>query len=172
MPFSFPRKKHNRPILQIPYCTGEIVLELCAFLGLLSSLLVFAVSWSSIPELGQLKINLPGVTWEGKKVLWAFPITSLIAYLLLTVGSRNPHKFNYPWPITKDNAERQYHGARIIIVTIKAEMMVIFVYVNWFITRLAIGKLDGGVGIRLVPIFVVLVFGSIGFLIYRLYRLR
>jgi hypothetical protein len=170
--FSFVQNKHNRPKLDSPYTIPEIIIEIGAIVCLLSGLLVFAISWSSIPELGQLKINLPWVTWEGKRVLLTFPITSLVIYLLLTFSSRQPHKFNYPWQITVDNAERQYQAARLIIITIKLQTTGIFLYLNWIITSLATGKFIGFMRIDLILFFLVLVFGSIGFLFLRLYRLR
>lgn len=171
MTFGLNRKKTDRPIINIPYSSLEITVEIAAVLFLLSGLLLFAASWTFIHKLDAIILSFPE-NLDGKKALLFFPIVILIIYLLLTLDSRHPYKFNYPWPITAENAERQYRGARIIAIIIKAEIMAVFVYMNWIILLLVKGNFDGGSGIRFVPLVMMVMFCSVGFLFYRLYRLR
>lgn len=52
-------------------------------------------------------------------------------YLFLTILNRYPHKFNYPFNITEQNAVAQYRIARLMVQTLKLEVIWIFVYIQW-----------------------------------------
>jgi hypothetical protein len=55
--------------------------------------------------------------------LLTLPIVSICLAVLLTVLSRYPHIYNYPWSITAENAPRQYYLARLLLWWIMLEMV-------------------------------------------------
>jgi uncharacterized membrane protein len=166
-------KPRPRPVLQIPKSTLEIGLETAAALGMLTMLYVTIKSWPLLPETIPHHFGVSGKpdAWGGKWILWFFPGISLVLYIGLTILSRYPHIYNYPWPITEKNAAAQYHLARTMIVALKAEIILLFAYLQQQTIQVALGK-AGGLGVAFLPIFLILIFGTIGFYFVKAYQAR
>ncbi|XER11658.1 hypothetical protein SATMO3_18280 [Sporomusa aerivorans] len=88
----------------------------------------------------------------------------LIIYILLSVLSRFPHIYNYPFNITAENAESQYKNARTLLITVKAETVLILNYIQWTI----ISKNKA----LFFPAFIFVLLGTILYFIYRAYKLK
>jgi hypothetical protein len=54
------------------------------------------------------------------------PLVSIGLVVLLTVLSRFPHLYNYPWPITAENAPHQYALARLLLRWMTLEIVWMF----------------------------------------------
>jgi hypothetical protein len=166
-------KPSPRPVLQIPKSSLEIGLETAAALGMLTMLYVTIKSWPLLPD------NIPHHfggsgkpdAWGGKWILWLLPGISLVLYIGLTILSRYPHIYNYPWPITEKNAAAQYHLARIMIGALKAEIVLIFIYIQQQTIQVALGKVEG-LGIAFLPIFLILIFGTVGIYFVKAYQAK
>jgi len=78
------------------------------------------------------------------------PILSLVIYFGLTVLARYPHKFNYPWQVTPNNADRQYQLAGSLVSALKAETMCLFAVIIWQSIRVAMNE-SASVGV-LIPV--------------------
>jgi uncharacterized membrane protein len=156
-------KTSPRPVLQIPKSSLEIGLEAAAALGMLTMFYVTIKSWPLLPETIPHHFGASGKpdAWGSKWTLWLLPGISLVLYIGLTVLSRYPHIYNYPWPITEKNAAAQYHLARTLIAALKAEIVLIFAYLLQQAIQVALGKAEG-LGIAFLPIFLILIFGTIG----------
>jgi hypothetical protein len=93
------------------------------------------------------------------------PIIGLILYAALTMLSRFPHVFNYPWHITEENARRQYLLSRRLVSAVKLSMVLMFAYISWSTIATAQGGQSG-----LSPYFtlssVPVLFGIIGLYLY------
>ncbi|MEG4037244.1 hypothetical protein QUA03_25885 [Microcoleus sp. S36b_A4] len=61
--------------------------------------------------------------------VWIMPVVAAIIFALLTAVSRYPHTFNYPVPITSENARRQYLLGRGLLVWLKAEICWLLAFV-------------------------------------------
>ena len=61
-------------------------------------------------------------------------------YIFLTILNRYSHRFNYPFDITEQNAEAQYHLAKLMVQALKAEVIWIFFYIEWISIKDAMGK--------------------------------
>jgi len=99
------------------------------------------------------------------------PLGGAFLYMLLTVVSRFPHTFNYPCKITQENAEVQYLLARYLLAFLKAEIIWVFVYIQWMTIQVALGK-AAGLGLVFLPVFLVLIFGTIAVYFYKSYRCK
>jgi len=53
---------------------------------------------------------------------------------------RYPHRYNYLWPITEENAETQYRLAREFIAGLKAICALLFLSIVWLSSELALGR--------------------------------
>ncbi len=166
-------KPSPRPVLQIPKSSLEIGLETAAALGILTMLYVTIKSWPLLPQTIPHHFGVSGRpdAWGGKWTLWLLPGISLVLYVGLTILSRHPHIYNYPWPLTEQNAAAQYHIARTLLGALKTEIVVIFAYLQQQTIEVALGKAEG-LGIIFLPIFLILIFGTIGIYFVKAYQAR
>lgn len=162
-----------RPVLSIPRSTGEVLLEMAAVAGLVLMIGGLAVSWGSIPERVPLHFGVTGEPdrWGSKgEMLLLVPIT-LALYIGMTVVSRIPHHFNYPWPITETNAREQYRLSRLLLTGLKAIVVWMFTSILWGSVKVALGRNDS-LDVFSLPVFLLLIFGWMGLQLARMYRAR
>ena len=81
--------------------------------------------------------------WGSKSIAFLLPVISLVLYVSLTVVSRFPHRFNYPWPITEDNVRTQYAMSRQLLSSLKVSGLGIFGYIVWARLETAMGARQG-----------------------------
>ena len=166
-------KSNERPILTIPYSPQEKTLEAVAIGGIFLSSAMLILFWPTLPSLVPSHFDISGAVdaWSDKKVILIFPIVSIILYAGLTVLSRYPHIFNYAWPITEQNAQRQYQLARSLLVWLKVEVIVLFTWLEWLTIRVALGQANG-LSSLFLPIILVIIFGTIGIYLFQAYHAR
>jgi hypothetical protein len=120
-----------------------------------------------------INIDASGVPdgWSGKGSIWLLPGVTVGLYVLLTVLSKFPHAFNYLWAITEENAERQYIIARTMVRSLKAELIILFTYMEYATVQTAMGEING-LGIIFVPITLVVIFGTIAMFLIQGYKAK
>src|SRR5581483_10233731 len=104
----------NRPILHLPRTPFETLLEVLTLLGVIMVLAITVWGYIALPTTIPTHYNIQGApnAYGSKASLLTLPILTICLAVLLTVLSRFPHRYNYPWPITPENAPRQYALAR------------------------------------------------------------
>ena len=112
------KKKNKRPVMTLPLTNLEKVLELLSGMGVLFNLVLVIIAWGTVPDRIPTHFDPSGLpdSWGGKESLILLPMAVIFLYSLLTVVSRFPHTFNYPWKITEENAKAQYLNARYLLV--------------------------------------------------------
>jgi uncharacterized membrane protein len=161
---------NERPIIDLPYTSQEWALEVVAIGGIALIIGMLSLAWSNLPALVPTHFGPSGQAdaWGDKRSILILPAMSVILYLMLTVTSRYPHKFNYLWPITAQNAREQYRLARLLLVWLKAEMIILFTFLIWATIRVALGQAEG-LGFVFLPIVLGVMFGTIGIYFYYAY---
>jgi uncharacterized membrane protein len=152
----------KRPVLKLKYSKFEKILELAAVIFLITAILLTLLYWPSILEKIITHCDIKGNpdSYGGKGSLLIMPIVSAGIYLLITLLSRFPHSFNYIVDINEENAIFQYNNARILMLCIKAEIMCMFAYLQWrFIIESIKG--NGRLGILFLPVFLIVIFGTL-----------
>jgi hypothetical protein len=163
----------KRPVLNVPRTPFELALELVAAGGLVLVFIVLAQAWSGLPDRVPQHFGATGQpdTWGGKNILWLFPGVAAGLSLLLTIANRFPQTFNYPWPITEQNAEAQYVLARTLLTAMKAEIVVLMAYLEWETIRVALGR-SAGLGVAFLPVFLGAMVLTTGLYFTRAYQTR
>lgn len=166
-------KSNVRPIFALPRSSFEVSLDIFGAMGLLFMVGMIVFYWSSLPEQIPSHYRVSGRpdAWSGKNILLVLPIISAALYIGLTVLSRYPQIYNYPWPITVENAPRQYRLARQMVIVLKTAIVWLFAYVNWQTIQTALGRAQG-LGETFLPIFLLIIFGTLGFYLYKSSRAR
>jgi uncharacterized membrane protein len=151
-----------RPVVSIPRTGRDIALQGIALLGLVGQFAVTAWYWSRLPERIPTHFGFDGQPdrWGSRATILALPIASTAIVLVLSVLERFPHTYNYAWPITPENAPRQYALARGMLVALKAVLCWLFLAILVGTCRAATG--GGGLSGWIPTVGVGVVFALIG----------
>ncbi len=141
----YPEKetmKKNRPKIHLPRTSFLTIIDVTAGSILLFILVLASMYWQNMPDRIPTHFDFFGQPngWGGKSSFLIFPVMSLILFAMLTFFSFAPEFGNFPWEITDENAERQYHLIRVLLGWLKAEAMVILLYFEWITIRVSLGK--------------------------------
>jgi uncharacterized membrane protein len=166
-------KRTERPVLDITYSPQDVALEAAALGSLLLNTGMVALFWSGLPARVPTHFDWSGRAdaWGNKSTLLILPGVSLVLYLMLTIVNRYPHTFNYPWPITAQNAAEQYRLARSLLAWLKVEVIILFTLLEWVTIQTALGHANG-LGVIFLPITTILILGTLAFYFYFAYRAR
>jgi uncharacterized membrane protein len=147
----------NRPDIKPEWSIFEKILQIVCILILVAFAIQLVTSWGTLPKSIPSHFNAAGVpdAWGGKSSLLLLPIMGLVMYTMLTIIERFPKIFNFPFEITEKNARYEYQTAREMLVCIKAEMLLIFGYIQWDSVEVAKGT-HTGLGSWFLTIFLVL----------------
>jgi uncharacterized membrane protein len=149
----------ERPKLKIQLTPTDHVIELLGW-GVLVALWVWTgTSYSNLPDTIPTHFNAAGeADGFGRKVsIVGLPLIATLLYVGLTALNRFPHIFNFPTPITQDNALRQYTNATRMIRYLKLILVVVFAGISFQTIQQANGTGDG-LGLWFLPLTLGLIF--------------
>ena len=134
--------KGDRPQLKIPRTRWDYALEILAAVGVFLGLYDLTVNYSKLPAAIPTHFNFKGEvdSWGGKETILILGVGIVVLYGTLTLVSRIPHLYNYPWEITEENAPRQYRMARTFITLLKAEIVWLFAGIIGETIKVALGQ--------------------------------
>lgn len=160
-----------RPKLKLPLSPVEKVIQVISVVGLTGIIIMLFTSWPSMPDKIPNHFGPSGKvdSWGGKGILFLLPIIMIFMYGLLTIIERIPHLYNYMCEITEENAEFQYRNARMMLTLLKTEIIFLFGYIEWQMMSTGLGK-SRGLGIGFLPVYLLILFGTVGFFIYRMVK--
>jgi uncharacterized membrane protein len=131
------------------------------------------LSYNHLPDTIPRHYNFVGQPdgYSGKSIIFILPALTIVIYLLMTIGPRFPHIFNYPFQLTDENAERQYRNMTFMIRTLKIIIIVIFGYLTYATIQNGLGKMQG-LGTWFTPVTLLLLLGTVVYFTYKGFRLR
>lgn len=149
-------RNRSRPILHIRRTPLEKRLEALTALGLIALIAMTVWGYFVLPAVIPTHYGLSGApnAYGGKESLALLPIVSICLAVLLTVLSRFPHLSNYPWPITSENAPRQYSLVRLLLHWIALEMVWMFCGLQGLIIQSAQSHQSPDALVLLIPTMV------------------
>jgi len=149
----------ERPKLKIQLTPTDQFFELLGW-GLLLALWIWTgTSYSSLPDSIPTHFNATGEAdgFGRKASIIGLPLIATLLYVGLTVLNRFPHSFNFPTPITPDNALKQYTNATRMIRYLKLILVLVFAGISFQTIQQANGTGEG-LGFWFLPLTLVLVF--------------
>ncbi len=161
-----------RPKLKIPKTLLENFLDIAAISLFIAAAGSLIMQWTSIPNTVPTHFNAAGEPdgWGSKNNLWILLAIGLMTWILLTIVEKFPHIYNY-FNLTEENAERQYKNARLMLNIIKNEMLLFFVYMSWVSAGVA-KEAQEGLGVWILPIFIIGITATIAIFIVRSIKLK
>jgi uncharacterized membrane protein len=163
----------DRPRIKLELSKIDLIIETIGALGLILTLILIVTNYQDLPEIIPRHYDLNGKPdgFSSKSTIWFLPTVTLIMYIGLTILSRFPHIYNYPYNITVDNAERQYKNSAMMIRLLKMLLAFQFLYMTYAKIKIGLGEFDG-LGILFTPVTLIVILGTIGVFSYRGFRLR
>ena len=160
-------------VLLTPRSSFEKTLEILGIMGLILSCVILLTNWSTLPSRIPNHFGSSGEpnSWGGKSILIVYMIITVSLFTVLTFAGLFPHKCNYAWPITEANAAAQYQITRSMLSCLKAQIMWLFVFVEWKTIQIA-REGTGILGIYSLPTLLLMTFGTVGFYLLKGYRNR
>lgn len=162
---------NNQPKIDIPKSLFERLFDGVAFVFLMISIAYLISQYGGLPEKVPAHFNGAGeVDRYGNKIeLIMLPIIAAAIWIGMTVLERYPHTFNY-MNLTKDNVEAQYKNGRLMLNVLKNEVVLLFSYLTYQTTQISKGLAEG-IDSFFMPVFLIVIFGSLAFFFVRMLRL-
>ncbi|KUK53666.1 MAG: Uncharacterized protein XD78_0991 [Desulfotomaculum sp. 46_296] len=166
-------KPRNLPAVSIPRSTLENVLEIAYVIGILTMLFTLVRYWAALPDQIPTRFGTGGipVAWGDKTALLRQLLVVVLISAGMTVLSRYPHLFNYPWLITEQNIRIQYQLARTLLSWIKVELVWLFGFTEWGSIQVALGR-DQSLRIEYLWVYIAIIFGTIIIYFYESFKAR
>ena len=152
----------KRPKLKISLSWKEKVLILISTLSIITMWLYLYIMWDNLPDIVPTHFGFSGVpdNFGNKNSLFIIPIMASILHLTLALLSKIPHSFNYPVNVTDKNAEALYKIGKQTMLLLDMEISLLFAILLCKSIQTAIGN-ESGLGIVIVPIFMVIILGTV-----------
>lgn len=152
----------------------EIVLEFASLAGLMLGWAVLIRNWASIPDIAPIHFDITGKPDRVARRRWLFivPVVALLLYMGIgLVRMMDPQSMNYPVRITPENAERQFAIGRSVMTSLRVVILLFLAYLSLNMVRVATGK-KPGLGVLMLPVFLLVLFATIGLHIAMAYSAR
>jgi uncharacterized membrane protein len=149
----------ERPKFKIQLSPTDQALELLGW-GVLLALWVWTgTNYSSLPDTIPTHFNAAGEAdgFGRKASIVGLPLIATLLYIGLTLLNRVPHIFNFPTPVTQDNALRQYTNATRMIRYLKLILVLVFAGIS-FQTIQQANRTGEGLGLWFLPLTLALIF--------------
>jgi uncharacterized membrane protein len=163
----------QRPVIHLDRSKVEIILDIISLIVIVSMIIYVAYVWQDMPERIPMHFNGKGEIdgWGNKMSLIVLPLIGVIVYVGLTLLSRVPHVFNYPTPITSQNARGQYQNGRLFMNSLKAVIVILFGFIEWSVIQSA-KEGNAELNLWVLGFILLMLFSTIIFFIIRSIQLK
>jgi uncharacterized membrane protein len=157
---------NEKPKITLRLTSLDSALEIIGWIFIIQIWLLTLLKYPSLPETIPTHFNAAGKADDmgTRKTILMLPIISTILFAGLTVLNKYPYIFNYPVPITEENAERQYHNATRLLRFLKLALVIIFFGIEFMTIQTALGK-SAGLSGWFLPVSLGVVFVPVAYFI-------
>lgn len=158
----------SQPKLSIPKTQVDYILIGIGLVGVFAMLGLTAFYYEQLPDQIPTHFNATGQpdSYGEKSTLWFLVIAGIVIYALILLVNRAPHIVNYSVPITPENAPRQYQNLQRMNRSMAAIISLCLAYILYAIIEMSLGDRES-LGPWFVLLFLGLIFGVIGYYLYR-----
>ena len=149
----------ERPKIKLIPTTVDKLAELLGWIMLLAIWGLTITHYSTLPDTIPTHFNGAGEPdgFGSKASIIGLPFIATLLFIGLTVLNRYPHSFNYPSPVTQNNALRLYTLATRMLRYLKLVLVLVFGGIEFMTIQNATGK-AAGLGVWFLPLTLVLIF--------------
>jgi uncharacterized membrane protein len=122
------RSMEPRPRLKIKWTLWDRITEAACVLVLIVLVAAVIFSYERLPARIPIHYNGSGVAdgFGDKAHIFSLPAVAILIYAGMTVLNRYPHIYNYPTPVTAENARLKYTWATRLIRALKLITIITF----------------------------------------------
>lgn len=141
------------------YTRFQSAIELIGLLMITGIIIFVCLKWNQLPDKIPGHFNAMGEVdrWGSKSELITLPIISAFLYTVLTVLSFLPQTWSVPVNITDLNRDVVYRYTRSLLIFIKVEILLIFLYITYCMAN-AQTLSSGFISIIILAIFSTLIY--------------
>ena len=163
----------KRPAIRVKLTWSDWAIEIVAILILVVMIGLVLSQYANLPSIIPIHFNGSGEVdgYGGKWTILLLTSVAIVIYLLTTLTVRYPNLMNYPIPITEENHERQFLNAVKMMRVLKCLSVILFFFLVSGIIQNAYQKASG-IGRYFLPIALFSILSSVGYFLYRGYKLR
>jgi uncharacterized membrane protein len=156
------KPENTIPEINVRLKTSDWIIEVLAFLLCIGLVALPVIFLKDLPERIPVHFNGAGVPdgYGSRASIFLLPVIGAILYLLMTILSGYPNLYNYPVKITPENAVIQFSLASRFMRILKVLILILFLYICYKTINTAMG-LSAGLGKAFLPVFLILITGSI-----------
>jgi uncharacterized membrane protein len=149
----------GRPKIKLIPTSADKLVDLLGLIILLALWALTITHYSTLPDTIPTHFNAAGEAdgFGSKASIIGLPFIATLLFIGLTVLNRYPHSFNYPSPVTQDNALRLYTLATRMLRNLKLVLVIVFGGIEFMTIQHATGK-AAGLGAWFLPLTLVLIF--------------
>ena len=149
----------ERPKIKLIPTSADKLVDLLGLIILLALWALTITHYSTLPDTIPTHFNAAGEAdgFGSKASIIGLPFIATLLFIGLTVLNRYPHSFNYPSPVTQDNALRLYTLATRMLRNLKLVLVIVFGGIEFMTIQHATGK-AAGLGAWFLPLTLVLIF--------------
>jgi hypothetical protein len=153
--------------MKLKYTKFQIVLETIGLLLLVGMIVFVYIQWNQIPQQVPMHYNVMGEIdkWGSKNGILFLPAISIFLYAFITMVSFFPQIWNVPVQITDENKEVVYLSSKDLLIIMKVEILMSLFYINYHTVTAQ------PLPITFLPVFMIVLFGTIIFFVRRIIRL-
>ncbi len=161
----------SRPVLNIQRTWDYLAIDIISLVLCLLGLGLVAMYWSQMPEKVAAHFDAAGRPncYQPRAVLWYLSGGASLIWVLFTLMSCFPHKFNYPGVITEANAARQYVLAMRLLGWLKLEYAALLFFCVGSCIDVTLHP-DRALNSPVLVAFLISILGTVGFYLSRLLR--
>jgi uncharacterized membrane protein len=119
---------NKRPRIKLQLNQTDKILEIVGWISVVGIWALPLINYFDLPEIIPIHFNGAGKAdgFGNKTHIFVLPIISTLLFIGLTILNKNPHVFNYPSQITKENAVHQYTNATRMMRVLKLVIVLLF----------------------------------------------
>lgn len=152
----------KRPDLNIQLTWKDKGIILISTVPIILILVYLKMVWSEIPEIIPTHFGFSGApdAYGNKTSLFILVIIAVSLHILLSVLSKVPKYYNYPFQITEKNVEPLYKIGKQTMLLIDLEISFFLSALTWQNVQAAMGKIQG-INSGFLFLFLVVIFSTV-----------
>jgi len=133
--------KSNRPKIQVPFQTFDIILELISISFIILTWVYTIIQYGNLPETIPTHFNAQGIAdgFSDRITIWLIPGIVTVLYSGLFILNKYPHWHNYMVNISEENALKNYRFSTRVLRIVNFLCVILFTYITYHIIQNAKG---------------------------------
>jgi len=145
--------------------------EFLAAAGLIVMVGVVAMHYGALPQVIPTHFDGAGVAdgWGSKSMVWFVVGIGCFTYVMMMLASFFPSLISMP--VSRERMVAAQPIAIEMIGWVKVEATWIFAWISWMTVSVALGR-STGLGVWFLPVTTVAIFGTLGFYLWRILKVK